>query len=146
MFGWHHVDDRMPEVGLLVQAKLRHGTTGGTLLADLKHVHEDDCAWRFETGDELSYDWDVTVWRYKGCWLVLFLMWLGLLPGHHSHDPRLRTPEMEVWLTEEAARQRRNKILARKNLRVEQKGREKQRRLRRKYNQWRNWNKIGGWR
>jgi hypothetical protein len=53
---------------------------------------------------------------------------------------------MEVWLTEEAARAKRNKILARKNLRVEQKGREKQRKLRQKYNRWRNWNKIGGWR
>lgn len=146
MIGWHDPAVQMPPVGLLVHVKLRHYTFGAVVKAEMKHVDDDDCAWRFDTGDELSLTYDVIRWRYMGCWLVLFLMWLGLLPGHHTHDPRLRTPEMEVWLTEEAARAKRNKILARKNLRVEQKGREKQRKLRQKYNRWRNWNKIGGWR
>jgi hypothetical protein len=122
MFGWHDPTVRMPPVGLLVRGKLRNYTFRDIVKADLVHVDEDDCSWRTADGYEVSYGYDVIRWRYKACWLVLFLMWLGLLPGHHSQDSRLRTSEVEVWLTEEAARQRRNKILARKNLRVEQKG------------------------
>lgn len=143
MLGWHDPNTQMPPVGLLVRGKLRNGAFGDVVKADLVHVDEDDCAWRTADGYEVSYNYDVIRWRYKGCWLVLFLMWLGLLQGHPSCNPQQRASATEVWLTEEAARQRRNKILARANRTPGQRNRDRNRRLRQKYNQWKNWNKTG---
>lgn len=86
MFGWHDPKVEMPPKQLPVIGKLKHCTTGGCTKATLIHVDETDCAWRTEDGYELSYDWDVAAWRHKGCWLVLLLMRLGLLPRHHKQQ------------------------------------------------------------
>lgn len=63
---WIRVSERMPKIGVVVNAQLEGFSTKRIVEADLIHVDEDDCTWR--TADdysEISYSFNVIFWREK---------------------------------------------------------------------------------